>query len=89
MEEKILDNIATDVKKDVMSVVEQGMPRSINIVRLLSRNKKKTKKVMEFLDIEGSPEDLLKQDGGLQQLLKIKSLVDSYDDIFYGDLNLE
>jgi hypothetical protein len=44
---------------------------------------------MEFLDIEGSPEDLLKQDGGLQQLLKIKSLVDSYDDIFYGDLNLE
>ena len=87
--EKILDNIATDVKKDVMSVVEQGMPRSINIVRLLSRNKKKTKKVMEFLDIEGSPEDLLKQDGGLQQLLKIKSLVDSYDDIFYGDLNLE
>ena len=34
-------------------------------------------------------EDLLKEEGGLQQLLQIQSLVDSYDDIFYGDLNLD
>ena len=41
---------------------------------------------MEFLNIEESLEELLKKDDGLQTLLKIKTLTDNYDDIFFGDI---
>ena len=41
---------------------------------------------MEFLNIEESLEELLKKDDGLQTLLKIKTLLDNYDDIFFGDI---
>tara|TARA_E500000305_G_scaffold52343_1_gene40928 strand:- start:66 stop:707 length:642 start_codon:yes stop_codon:yes gene_type:complete len=86
----ILDTISTEVRKDVTDIVKTGMPKSINVLRTLSgKNKKEVKNVMKFLGIEGNIEDLLKEEGGLQQLLRIQSLVDSYDDIFYGDLNLD
>mgnify|MGYP003647212615 FL=1 len=88
--QKILDTISTEVKKDVTDIVKTGMPKSINVLRTLSgKNKKEVRNVMKFLGIEGNIEDLLKEEGGLQQLLQIQSLVDSYDDIFYGDLNLD
>jgi len=88
--QKILDTISTEVRKDVTDVVKKGMPKSINVLRtLLGKNKKEVRNVMKFLGIEGNIEDLLKEEGGLQQLLRIQSLVDSYDDIFYGDLNLD
>ena len=85
--EEILDRISKEVRAGVMEVVEKGMPRSINLVRVLSReNKKEVQKVMEFLNIEESLEELLKKDDGLQTLLKIKTLLDNYDDIFFGDI---
>ncbi len=65
------------------------MPNSINVLRTLSnKNKKQVRNVMKFLQIEGELEDLLKEEDGLQQLLRIQTLVDNYDDIFYGDLDL-
>lgn len=88
--EKVLDEMARKVKKEVTEVVEKGMPKSINILRILSgKNRKQVRNVMKFLQIEGDLEDLLKQEDGLEQLLRIQTLVDSYDDIFYGDLNLD
>ena len=88
--EKILDEIGAEVRKNVTSVVEKGMPKSINVLRTLSnKNKKQVRNVMKFLQIEGDLEDLLKEEDGLQQLLRIQTLVDNYDDIFYGDLNLD
>ena len=88
--QKILDTISTKVKQDVTDIVKTGMPKSINVLRTLSgKNKKEVRNVMKFLGIEGSIEDLLKEEDGLQQLLRIQSLVDSYDDIFYGDLDLD
>jgi hypothetical protein len=88
--EKILNEIGAEVRKNVTSVVEKGMPKSINVLRTLSgKNKKQVRNVMKFLQIEGELEDLLKEEDGLQQLLRIQTLVDNYDDIFYGDLNLD
>jgi len=88
--EKILNEMSKEVRTNVLSTMEAGMPRSINVVRTLSnKNKKQVRKVMEFLGIEGPIEDLLQQEDGLQQLLRIQALVDNYDDIFYGDLNLD
>ena len=88
--EKILDDIKTEVTDNVKRVVEKGMPKSINVLRTLSgKNKKQVRNVMKFLQIEGELEDLLKEEDGLQQLLRIQTLVDNYDDIFYGDLNLD
>ena len=88
--QKILDTISEKVKGDVTDIVKTGMPKSINVLRVLSsKNKKEVRNVMKFLGIEGSIEDLLKEEDGLQQLLRIQSLVDSYDDIFYGDLDLD
>ena len=88
--QKILDTISTEVRKDVTNIVKKGMPKSINVLRTLSnKNKKEVRNVMEFLGIEGKIEDLLKEEDGLEQLLRIQTLVDSYDDIFYGDLNLD
>ena len=88
--QKILDTISTKVKQDVTDIVKTGMPKSINVLRTLSgKNKKEVRNNMKFLGIEGSIEDLLKEEDGLQQLLRIQSLVDSYDDIFYGDLDLD
>jgi hypothetical protein len=41
------------------------------------------------LGVEGSLEDLLKEEDGLLTLQKIKVLLDNYDKIFYGDLGLD
>ena len=41
---------------------------------------------MDFLGIDGELEDLLKEENSLPTLLKIQSLLKSYDDIFFGDL---
>jgi len=88
--EKILNQMAVEVRANVLSTMEAGMPRSINVLRLLTnKNKKQVKNVMEFLNIEGPLEDVLQQEDALQKLLKIQALVDNYDDIFYGDLNLD
>ena len=88
--ERVLAEMATEVRANVLSTMEVGMPRSINVLRVLTnKNKKQVRNVMDFLKIEGPLEDVLKQEDALQKLLKIQALVDNYDDIFYGDLNLD
>ena len=87
--EKVLDSIKKEAKSQMMEVIEKGMPKSINIFRLLDKkDNKKVKDVMEFLGVEGSLEDIMKEENPLPTLLKIQTLVDIYDDIFYGDLKL-
>ena len=87
--EKVLDSIRKEAKSQMMEVIEKGMPKSINIFRLLDKkDNKKVKDVMEFLGVEGSLEDIMKEENPLPTLLKIQTLVDIYDDIFYGDLKL-
>ena len=89
--EFVIKEISKKVKEDVLEIVEDGMPKSISVIRLLANeNKKKVQKVIDFLDIDGvnKLEDSLKQKDSLSILLKIQSLVDIYDEIFYGELNM-
>ena len=66
------------------------MPKTFDLVRVLSgENKKKVKEIMEFLSIEGELVDLLDAEDGLQDLLRIKSLLDSYDDINFNNLDID
>ena len=88
--EKILDVMAERVREDVINIVEKGMPKTFDLVRVLSgENKKKVKEIMEFLSIEGELVDLLDAEDGLQDLLRIKSLLDSYDDINFNNLDID
>ena len=88
--EKILDVMAKRVKDDVKNIVEKGLPKTFNLVKVLSgENKKKVKEIMEFLSIEGELVDLLDAEDGLQDLLRIKSLLDSYDDINFNNLDID
>jgi len=85
--EEILNRMMKEVKDNVMDIVEKGLPESINLVRVLSReNKSEVREIMDFLGIEGELEDLLKTEDGLSTLLKIKTLMDNYDDIKFYEL---
>ena len=76
-----------ETRINMMDVLEKGMPRSINILRVLdTKDKDKVNRIMDFLGIDGELEDLLKEENSLPTLLKIQSLLKSYDDIFFGDL---
>ena len=87
---KILETMASEVRSNVLDVIEKGMPKEINLVRILSnKDQKELKNVMKFLGIEGDIEDLAKEEDGLSTLLKIQTLLDNYDDIFFGDLKLD
>lgn len=88
--EKILSDIRTEVKENVKLTIDKGMPKAFNLVRVLSgEDKEKVREIMDFLSIEGEVEDLLKDDDGLQQLLKIQTLLKYYDDIKFQDLTLD
>ena len=88
--EKILDTIRKESRSQMMEVFEKGMPKSMNIFRLLDKkNKKEIKNVMNFLGLEGELEDVMKEENPLPTLLKIQTLMDIYDDVFYGDLKLD
>lgn len=88
--EKILAEMRNAVREQVMQVVENGLPESLNMLRLLSgADKDKVRRVKDFLGIEGDLESLLEQEDGLDIMRKIKMMVDSYDQIFYGDLELK
>ncbi len=88
--EKILDTIKKEARSQMMDVVEKGLPKSINIFRLLDKkDKKEVSNVINFLGLEGNLDDIMKQDNPLPTLLMIQTLVDNYDDIFYGDLKLD
>jgi len=88
--EKILETIRKESRSQMMEIFEEGMPKSMNIFRLLDRkNKKQIKNVMNFLGLEGDLDDIMKEENPLPTLLKIQTLMDIYDDVFYGDLSLD
>ena len=85
--QEILRRMKEETRINMMDVLEKGMPRSINILRVLdTKDKDKVNRIMDFLGIDGELEDLLKEENSLPTLLKIQSLLKSYDDIFFGDL---
>lgn len=85
--ERVLKLMKEQVKEDVMNVLETGLPESMNLVRVLSRSKTEVREIMDFLGIESTLEELLKEEDGLPTLLKIKTLLDSWDDIKFYDVN--
>ncbi len=88
--EAVVKKISDNAKAMVLDQMENGgvVPQSMDIVRRLSRNKKTTEKVLDLLpfDFGGldtydqKMEKILEMEDGYQQLLKIKGLVDTYDD---------
>ena len=90
--EFVIAEISEAVKQDVFKVIEDGMPKSISIIRLLSnKNKKEVQNVIDFLNIDGvnKLDDVLDKKDSLGILLKIQSLVDIYDEIFYNEFNMD
>ncbi len=85
--ERVLELMKKEVKDNVMNVLETGLPESMNLVRVLSRSKTEVREIMDFLGIESTLEELLKEEDGLPTLLKIKTLLDSWDDIKFYDVN--
>jgi hypothetical protein len=88
--EQVVKKISDNAKAMVLDQMENGgvVPQSMDIVRRLSRNKKTTEKVLDLLPFDFSGldtydqkmEKILEMEDGYQQLLKIKGLVDTYDD---------
>jgi len=82
--ERVVELLMERVRKRVLKTIEEGTPRSLNMVRLLSNDKKKTRLVMDKLGYEGlKPEDLLEEEDGLESLARIKYFVDNYDRLEY------
>jgi hypothetical protein len=81
--EKVLDLMRADVRKDVIKMVQKGLPKEIDLVRVLSgKDKDKVREIMNELGLNMELEGLLQKEDGLQDLLRIKTLLDNYDDIF-------
>jgi translation initiation factor 2 beta subunit (eIF-2beta)/eIF-5 len=88
--EEVLSIVRENAKAMVIRQMESGgaVPQSMDIVRKLARDKKTTEKVIDLLPFEfGSTdnfdskmETILDMEDGYQQLLKIKSMVDTYDE---------
>ena len=89
--ELVLNEVRTGAKDMVLRQMETGgqVPQSMDIVRRLSQKKNITKKVLDMLPIEfglldmtydQKMERILDMEDGYQQLLKIKNLVDTYDE---------
>lgn len=87
----LVKKIIAEAKQKTGQIMKTGeLPRTLEMVRVLSlKNDKKVKEVMDFLDIKGDLSDILKDEDALSKLTRIKNLVDNYDDIFYGTLNLD
>ena len=81
--ERVLDLVKADVRKDVTKMVQKGLPKEIDLVRVLSgKDKDKVREIMNELGLNMELEGLLQKEDGLQDLLRIKTLLDNYDDIF-------
>jgi len=81
--ERVLDLMRADVRKDVTKMVQKGLPKEIDLVRVLSgKDKDKVREIMNELGLNMELEGLLQKEDGLQDLLRIKTLLDNYDDIF-------
>ena len=88
--EQVLQKIRENAKDMVEAQMETGgvVPQSMDIVRKLNSKKRITEKVIDLLPFEfGSldnydqkMEKILDMEDGYRQLLKIKGLVDTYDE---------
>lgn len=88
--EQVIKTIRDNAKDMVIAQMETGgvVPQSMDVVRRLSSKKKITEKVLDLLPFDFSGldtydqkmEKILDMEDGYQQLLKIKGLVDTYDD---------
>ena len=89
--ERIIQSVIKEAKDSVTSVMQSGtIPRNLEMVRVLSgKNKDKVKRVMDFMGIEGELEDILKEEDALSTLRKIDMLVENYDKVFFGELELD
>lgn len=87
----LVTKIIAEAKQKTSQIMKTGeLPRTLEMVRVLSsKNDKKVRKVMEYLDIKGDLSGILKDEDALSKLTRIKNLVDNYDAIFYGTLNLD
>ena len=61
----------------------------VHLSALSSANKTEIRKVMDFLELEGKPEDYLDDPDGEEILRRILYLSKNYDDIFLGDDELK
>ena len=86
----LVNKIIAEAKQKTSQIMKTGeLPRTLEMVRVLSsKNDKKVKEVMDFLDIKGDLSDILKDEDALSKLTRIKNLVDNYDAIFYGKMKL-
>ena len=89
--ERIIQSVIKEAKDGVTNVMQSGtIPRNLEMVRVLSgKNKDKVKRVMDFMGIEGELEDILKEEDALSTLRKIDLLVENYDKVFFGELELD
>ena len=86
----LVNKIIAEAKQKTSQIMKTGeLPRTLEMVRVLSsKNDKKVRKVMEYLDIKGDLSGILKDEDALSKLTRIKNLVDNYDAIFYGKMKL-
>ncbi|MDA7917442.1 hypothetical protein N9B74_00095 [bacterium] len=89
--ERIIQSVIKEAKDSVTNVMQSGtIPRNLEMIRVLSgKNKDKVKRVMDFMGIEGELEDILKEEDALSTLRKIDLLVENYDKVFFGELELD
>ena len=81
--EEVLENMKEEVKENVEKALENGLPSELNLVKVLSgKDKDKIKRIMDALNIEGEVKDLLNQEDGLENLNRIKTLLQYYDEFF-------
>jgi hypothetical protein len=81
--QEVLDLVRGDVRKNVTNMIQKGLPKEIDLVRVLSgKDRDKVREIMNELGLNMKLEELLDKDDGLQDLLRIKTLLDNYDDIF-------
>ena len=87
--QRIVNQMSSEVKSNTRKFIKDGMPKAYDLMMLLDgKNKDKLKKVMNFLEIDQDLEDMLDDPDAVPMLLRIKALIDNYDDIFFGDLIL-
>jgi hypothetical protein len=81
--QEVLDLVRGDVRKNVTNMIQKGLPKEIDLVRVLSgKDRDKVREIMNELGLNMKLEELLDKDDGLQDLLRIKTLLDNYYDIF-------
>ena len=88
--ELVLNEVREGAKAMVVNQMENGgqVPQTMDVVRKLSSKKKVVEKVLDLLPFEFRSTDtydqkmekILEMEDGYQQLMKIKNLVDTYDD---------